>query len=274
MANLVVDLLRECLGSELAILNAGTLRADRTLGPGMLTMRQLVSLLPMADETAVLRLSGAAVLAALENGVSQYPRLDGRWPCVSQIRFQFDPSRPPGSRVLPGSVFVSAAAAPDAATPDTATPAAAPAAATPAAATADVVDSAATPASPPPPPPPPGRRATCAWSSATASRISWRSSRPMRYERRAPSSRALALWTCGSSPRPCGSSPCGSQATQWPCGSSPTAYRCRRLGARRSLGGGRLSRRGAAVVVWDQNAFVRFSFLWSETWNREEDRCE
>ena len=60
----------------------------------------------MADETIVLRVSGAAVLAALENGVSQFPRLDGRWPCVSGLRFEFDPTRPPGSRVLESSVRI------------------------------------------------------------------------------------------------------------------------------------------------------------------------
>lgn len=111
VSNFVVDLLREGAGADLALLNSGTLRADRVFPAGRLTMRDLVSLLPMADETVVLQLSGADLLAALENGVGQYPRLDGRWPCVSQIRFAFDPAKPSGQRIVAGSVFVASAAA-------------------------------------------------------------------------------------------------------------------------------------------------------------------
>jgi 5'-nucleotidase len=36
-------------------------------------------MLPMLDETLVLELSGETVLKALENGVSQYPKLEGRF---------------------------------------------------------------------------------------------------------------------------------------------------------------------------------------------------
>ena len=78
-------------------------------------MRDLVSLLPMADETVVVQMSGADLLLALENGVSQYPRLDGRWPCISHMRFAFDPEQPAGKRVIAGSVYVASAAAASAA---------------------------------------------------------------------------------------------------------------------------------------------------------------
>ena len=106
VSNFVADVLREGAGADLCILNAGTIRADRTFAPGPLTMRDLFTMLPMADESCVLKMAGADVLAALENGVSSYPRLDGRWPCVSGIRFAFDPSQPVGSRVVQGSVRV------------------------------------------------------------------------------------------------------------------------------------------------------------------------
>jgi 5'-nucleotidase len=110
VSNFVADVLREATGAQLALLNAGTLRADRVLGPGKLTMRDLVTLCPMADETVVIRVSGAQLLAALENGVSSYPKLEGRWPCVSGFRFAFDPSRPAGARVVPGSVHITSEA--------------------------------------------------------------------------------------------------------------------------------------------------------------------
>ncbi len=47
------------------------------------------------------------MVEALENGVSQWPKLEGRFPQVSGLKFSFDPSKPPGSRVVPGSVFLT-----------------------------------------------------------------------------------------------------------------------------------------------------------------------
>eukprot|EP01047_Picozoa_sp_COSAG01_P099208 COSAG01_NODE_29267_length_641_cov_1.376384_1_plen_94_part_10 len=60
-----------------------------------------VKLLPMLDELCVLGLSGTQLHRALENGVSQYPKLEGRFPCVSGVRFSFDPALPPNARVDP-----------------------------------------------------------------------------------------------------------------------------------------------------------------------------
>ena len=40
-------------------------------------------------------------MKALENGVSQYPKLEGRFPQVAGVEFGFDSSKPPGQRVEP-----------------------------------------------------------------------------------------------------------------------------------------------------------------------------
>ena len=69
-----------------------------------------VKLLPMLDELCVLGLSGAQLHRALENGVSQYPKLEGRFPCVSGVRFSFEPTQPPGARIDPASITVGGAA--------------------------------------------------------------------------------------------------------------------------------------------------------------------
>lgn len=50
--------------------------------------------------------TGEKLVAALENGVSQYPKLEGRFPQVAGVQFVFDPSAEPGSRVLRDSVKV------------------------------------------------------------------------------------------------------------------------------------------------------------------------
>jgi 5'-nucleotidase len=53
---------------------------------------------PFEDPCVVIQCTGAAIVAALENGVSTYPALEGRFPQVSGIRFAFDPAKPQGSR--------------------------------------------------------------------------------------------------------------------------------------------------------------------------------
>ena len=50
--------------------------------------------------------SGEQILEALENGVSQYPFLDGRFPQVAGMEFGFDPSKPKGKRVEAGLVKI------------------------------------------------------------------------------------------------------------------------------------------------------------------------
>jgi len=50
--------------------------------------------------------TGAQLLAALENGVSKYPAMEGRFPCVAGVRFSFDPSKPAGERIAAARVEV------------------------------------------------------------------------------------------------------------------------------------------------------------------------
>lgn len=47
----------------------------------------------------VLKAPGHAIISALENSVSTYPALEGRFPQVSNIQFTFNPSLPPGERI-------------------------------------------------------------------------------------------------------------------------------------------------------------------------------
>merc|ERR1719348_2904031 len=60
----------------------------------------------MMDPLVLLELSGQQILQALENGVSMWPKLEGRFPQVSGIKFAFDPSQPPGRRVDPEFVKI------------------------------------------------------------------------------------------------------------------------------------------------------------------------
>ena len=60
----------------------------------------------MVDSLTVLKLTGEQVITALENGVSQYPNHEGRFPQISGMSFCFNPSEPSGQRVIPDSVYV------------------------------------------------------------------------------------------------------------------------------------------------------------------------
>jgi len=108
-ANWVADeMLRagQAHGAHAALVNSGTLRADDVLPAGPLRVRDLNNLLPMLDELCVVALTGAQLLEALENGVSQWPKHEGRFPAVAGIRFAFDGRRAPGRRVDVGSCTV------------------------------------------------------------------------------------------------------------------------------------------------------------------------
>jgi len=63
----------------------------------------------LADQSA---LHGSTHLSALLSllyvpGVSKYPAMEGRFPCVDGVRFSFDPNKPEGARVVEGSVTVA-----------------------------------------------------------------------------------------------------------------------------------------------------------------------
>ena len=98
--NLVADAMRAATGSDIALVNGGGVRGDTVYPAGTAITRKLVlTELPFGNRTVKLRLSGAQVREALENGVSQVERAAGRFPQVSGIAFAFDPRRPAGSRI-------------------------------------------------------------------------------------------------------------------------------------------------------------------------------
>ena len=105
--NLMGDIMRLGLDADAAFLNGGTIRSDQIHAAGRLCMRDYVSMLPFTDELVVLRLTGSDVLETLETGVSSWPKREGRFLQVSGITFKFDPSKPSGSRIVPGSVTVA-----------------------------------------------------------------------------------------------------------------------------------------------------------------------
>nr|XP_054748733.1 snake venom 5'-nucleotidase-like [Lytechinus pictus] len=106
LGNLITDIMLAVLEADVALLNSGTFRSDRIHPAGDFKKRDLLTLLPLIDPLMVLEVTGDELYQALENGVSQYPKREGRFPQISGVRYGFYPSAPPGQRVDPLTVVV------------------------------------------------------------------------------------------------------------------------------------------------------------------------
>lgn len=97
--NLVADALRAWGGADVALQNGGGVRGERTFGPGVLSRADINEMLPFPNYATLLRVTGAQLLEALENGFSQVETQAGRFPQVSGMTVTYDPTADPGSRV-------------------------------------------------------------------------------------------------------------------------------------------------------------------------------
>jgi len=104
LGDFVADALRERLGSDAAVINGGAIRTNRTVPPGPLTRRDVLSLLPFIDMLVKLEMRGADLRAALEHGLAQTDREGGGFLQLSGVRLVWDPRLAPGRRIIDVSV--------------------------------------------------------------------------------------------------------------------------------------------------------------------------
>ncbi|PAA63281.1 hypothetical protein BOX15_Mlig025898g2 [Macrostomum lignano] len=95
MGNFMCDIVLTALQADFVLVNSGSFRADCVVPAGDFRLGDLSRLFPMLDPLVVISIDGRTLLAALENGVSMWPALEGRFPQVSGLRFRFDGTRPP-----------------------------------------------------------------------------------------------------------------------------------------------------------------------------------
>ena len=98
LGNLICDAMlwkTEGAGSQICITNGGGIRAP--IQAGDITVGSVLTVLPFGNQIATLGLTGADVVAALENGVSRWENTDGRFPQVGGMRYVFDPSARPAT---------------------------------------------------------------------------------------------------------------------------------------------------------------------------------
>ncbi|KAK8071447.1 hypothetical protein PG997_011650 [Apiospora hydei] len=85
IGNFVCDIMRHYYSGDCCIMASGTIRGDQ-------------------DPVVVIKASGKNIWLALENSVSQFPALEGRFPQVSNITFEFDASKPAGERIVSATI--------------------------------------------------------------------------------------------------------------------------------------------------------------------------
>ena len=120
LGNLIADAILDETSVDIAIQNGGGIRAD--IAAGQVTLGDVLTVLPFGNLISTFELSGADVLAALENGVSRVevddngdPVVDGaagRFPQVAGMRYVYDATQEAGSRIVSAEVMQDGAFVP------------------------------------------------------------------------------------------------------------------------------------------------------------------
>ncbi|MFD1255054.1 MULTISPECIES: bifunctional metallophosphatase/5'-nucleotidase [Devosia] len=100
MGNLVADAILDRVadqGVTIAFQNGGGLRAS--IDAGDITMGEVLTVLPFSNTLATVELSGADVIDALENGVSDVENGAGRFAQVAGLKYSYTLAKPAGERV-------------------------------------------------------------------------------------------------------------------------------------------------------------------------------
>lgn len=98
--NLVADAIRAATGADVGLTNGGGIRGNKEYPVGhAFSRRDVLTELPFGNKTVMVRLTGAGILAALENGLSKLPDTAGRFPQISGMTVEADISKPAGGRV-------------------------------------------------------------------------------------------------------------------------------------------------------------------------------
>ena len=104
IGNFIADSYRNAGQAGIGFVNGGSIRADLVYEPGVLTKRDVLSILPFNNPIVKVEVTGKLLKQILEHGVARSgPGEDsepGRFPQVSGLKFSYDPRKPAGSRVV------------------------------------------------------------------------------------------------------------------------------------------------------------------------------
>lgn len=98
LGNLITDAMRESTGADIAFTNGGGIRAS--IPAGDITYSHIITAFPFTNKLAVIEVTGAELMSALEHGVDLYPGQAGHFAHVSGMTYKFDAGKEVGSRVV------------------------------------------------------------------------------------------------------------------------------------------------------------------------------
>ena len=114
LGNVITDAILDETGADIAMQNGGGIRAD--IMAGTVTLGDVLTMLPFGNLISTFDLTGADVMAVLENSVSRIelddannPVVDGasgRFMQVGGLRYTFDATQEVGSRIVSADVMV------------------------------------------------------------------------------------------------------------------------------------------------------------------------
>lgn len=103
IGNFIADSYRKAAQADIGLLNGGSIRADLTYAPGVLTKRDVLSILPFNNPVVKVEITGKLLKEILEHGVARSAagedKEPGRFPQISGVSFKFDTTKAAGSRV-------------------------------------------------------------------------------------------------------------------------------------------------------------------------------
>lgn len=100
MGNMIADAMLARVadqGIDVAIQNSGGIRAS--IDAGEVTKGEVLTVLPFQNTLSTFQVTGAVLVAALENGVSEIEEVAGRFPQVAGMTFTVDAAAEAGSRI-------------------------------------------------------------------------------------------------------------------------------------------------------------------------------
>ena len=90
LCNLAADAFKKTGDSDIALINAGSVRAN--LKEGNITYQNVLDLMPYSNDINVIKIKGQDILDALEWGVKDLPVLSAKFPQVSGLTYKIDKS--------------------------------------------------------------------------------------------------------------------------------------------------------------------------------------
>ena len=97
LGNMVADVIRGGVGADIALTNAGSIRAS--VKKGDISLRHVYDVLPFGNYVVVMKLTGKQILRTLEHGLAHAGEGGGAFLQMSGLRVVYDSSAPAGNRV-------------------------------------------------------------------------------------------------------------------------------------------------------------------------------